>query len=36
LGGLLALAWFAWRHRLYRPRRLLDFLLTGKPRRQAA
>ena len=34
LGGLLALAWFVWRHRLYRPRRMLDFLLTGKPRRQ--
>ena len=31
LGGILALAWFAWRHRLYRPRRLLDFLLSGRP-----
>jgi inner membrane protein len=32
LGGLLALIWFAWQHRLYQPRRLLDFLLTGKPK----
>ncbi|MEM7530968.1 MAG: hypothetical protein AAF639_02225 [Chloroflexota bacterium] len=30
VGGLLALLWFAWRHRLYRPRRLLNFLLTGR------
>lgn len=29
-GGLLALAWFVWRHRLYEPRRLLDFALTGR------
>lgn len=32
-GGLLALAWFVWRHRLYEPRRLLDFALTGRPSR---
>jgi hypothetical protein len=32
-GGLLALAWVIWRHRLYRPRRLLAFLLTGRPTR---
>lgn len=32
LGGILALVWFVWRHRLYRPRLLLDFLLTGKPK----
>lgn len=31
LGGLLALIWFVWQHELYRPRRALDFLLTGKP-----
>jgi inner membrane protein len=31
VGGLLALAWVVWRHRLYRPRRLLQFLLTGRP-----
>ncbi|HXF62974.1 MAG TPA: metal-dependent hydrolase [Caldilineaceae bacterium] len=31
LGGLLALAWLVWRHRLYRPRRLLAFLLSGRP-----
>jgi hypothetical protein len=33
LGGLLALAWFVWRHRLYRPRNLLHFVLTGRPPR---
>lgn len=32
-GGLLALAWFVWRHRLYRPANLVNFLLTGRPRR---
>jgi hypothetical protein len=31
VGGLLALAWVIWRHRLYRPRRLWAFLLTGRP-----
>ncbi|GIV79983.1 MAG: metal-dependent hydrolase [Litorilinea sp.] len=31
LGGLLALAWFIWRHQLYRPSHLLRFLLTGRP-----
>jgi hypothetical protein len=30
LGGILALALFLWRHHLYRPARLLGFLLTGK------
>ena len=30
LGGLLALAIFVWRHRLYQPPRLWGFLLTGK------
>ncbi len=30
LGGLLALTWFVWRHRLYRPRNLLGFLWTGR------
>jgi hypothetical protein len=33
LGGLLALAWFVWRHRLYHPQRLLAFVLSGKPPR---
>ncbi len=33
IGGLLALAWVVWRHRLYHPRRLLRFLLTGRPPR---
>ena len=33
LGGLLALAWVVWRHRLYVPSRLLNFLLTGRPTR---
>jgi hypothetical protein len=33
LGGLLALAWVVWRHRLYQPRRLLAFVLTGRPAR---
>lgn len=33
VGGLLALAWVVWRHRLYRPRRLLHFILTGRPGR---
>lgn len=31
VGGLLALAWFVWRHRLYRPANLLSFILTGRP-----
>lgn len=33
IGGLLALAWVVWRHRLYEPRRLLRFILTGRPPR---
>lgn len=33
LGGLLALAWVIWRHRLYKPQRLLAFLLSGRPER---
>jgi inner membrane protein len=32
LGGLLALIWFTWQYSLYKPARLLDFLLTGKPK----
>lgn len=37
VGGLLALAWFVWRHRLYRPVNLLNFVLTGqvKPQTQS-
>lgn len=31
LGGLLALGWFVWRHRLHRRDRLLRFLRTGRP-----
>jgi hypothetical protein len=31
VGGLLALIWFVWRHRLYQPRFLVRFLLTGRP-----
>jgi inner membrane protein len=30
VGGMVALIWFCWRHRLYRPARLLDFVCTGK------
>jgi hypothetical protein len=30
LGGLLALLFFAWRHRLYQRQHLVRFLLTGK------
>lgn len=33
LGGLLALAWFVWRHQLYRRQRLQHFLLTGRVER---
>lgn len=33
VGGVLALLWFVWRNQLYRPHSLLDFLLTGKPKR---
>jgi inner membrane protein len=32
LGGILALGWFVWRHRLYRWPNLMDFILTGKVR----
>ena len=32
VGGILALIWFAWRHRLYRPANLVDFVLTGRVR----
>lgn len=31
VGGMLALAWFVWRHRLYKPRRLWTFVRTGRP-----
>lgn len=31
LGGLLALAYVVWRHRLYQPARLRRFLATGRP-----
>ena len=31
VGGLLALAWVSWRHKLYQPRRLWGFLVTGRP-----
>jgi inner membrane protein len=31
VGGLLALAWVIWRHKLYQPRRLWHFLVTGRP-----
>lgn len=31
LGGMMALAYFVWRHRLYRPSNLIDFVLTGRP-----
>ena len=31
VGGLLALLWFVWRHKLYRPRILVRFLLNGRP-----
>jgi inner membrane protein len=30
VGGLLALAWVIWRHKLYQPRRLWHFLVTGR------
>ncbi|MBP7962121.1 MAG: hypothetical protein KBG20_17425 [Caldilineaceae bacterium] len=30
LGGFLALGWFVWRHRLYKVKNLVDFVLTGK------
>jgi len=30
LGGILVGVWWVWRHRLYRPGRLLRFLLTGQ------
>lgn len=33
VGGLLAMAWFIWRHRLHRPRNLMQFVLTGRPPR---
>ena len=32
-GGLLALAWFVWRHKLYEWRRLRHFILRGRPLR---
>ena len=35
VGGLLALGWFVWRHRLYRRERLWVFLATGKVKREA-
>jgi hypothetical protein len=30
IGGLLALVWFVWRHRLYEGKRLQRFVLTGR------
>jgi hypothetical protein len=33
VGGVIALAWFVWRHRLYRWQNLLDFVLTGRVKR---
>jgi inner membrane protein len=30
IGGLLALVWFLWRHRLYQGKQLRRFVLTGK------
>lgn len=30
LGGMVALGWFVWRHKLYRMDRLRTFLFTGK------
>ena len=33
VGGVVALAWFIWRHRLYRRQRLWPFLLTGRVQR---
>ena len=33
VGGLIALAIFAWRHRLHKPANLLQFILTGRPQR---
>lgn len=30
IGGLLALLWFVWRHRLYERERLWGFIFTGK------
>jgi len=33
LGGLLALGWFVWRHRLYRWENLWAFVLTGRVKR---
>lgn len=33
VGGLLALAYLIWRHRLYQPRNLVRFILTGRPSR---
>lgn len=32
LGGVLALGWFLWRYRLYRPVRLWQFVITGRCR----
>ena len=33
VGGLLAFAYFVWRHRLYKPPNLVTFLLSGRPPR---
>ena len=33
VGGVIALAWFVWRHRLYRWQNLFDFVLTGRVKR---
>lgn len=34
LGGLLALGWFVWRHRLYRWENLWRFVVTGRMQRE--
>jgi hypothetical protein len=31
VGGLLALLWVVWRHRLYRPAQLWTFIRSGRP-----
>ncbi len=34
VGGLIALAIFVWRNRLYQKRPLIDFIVTGRTRRR--
>jgi hypothetical protein len=36
VGGLLALAYFIWRYRLWKPANLAKFLLTGRPNKYPA